>query len=171
MRNMTPWCGWILVLGLVGCDVGEPQQDRTGGNVGGIGLTASELLDGNTQSNPAAGQAPAGTTTPAAPAPPPEMVMEKAAVGATGKGNYEPGLITTPISAYFRTKERIVFDIAIPHALQLYEALEGHAPKSHEEFMEKIIKFNMIELPELPHGHEYVYDPEAKQLMVRHPKT
>jgi len=168
MRNLTPWCGWILVAGLVGCDVGEPQQERAGGNVGGVGLAASELLDGNTQSGGSAQQSGQGAV---APAQPPEMVMEKAAVGATGKGNYEPGLITTPISAYFRTKERIVFDIAIPHALQLYEALEGHAPKSHEEFMEKIIKFNMIELPELPQGHEYVYDPEAKQLMVRHPKT
>ena len=35
--------------------------------------------------------------------------------------------------------------------------------------MEKIIKENMIKLPELPEGHKYVYDPMLKTLMVEKP--
>ena len=49
-------------------------------------------------------------------------------------------------------------------------ASEGRNPESHEEFMEKIVKFNQIKLPELPPGHKYVYDPATEQLMVERPK-
>jgi len=35
--------------------------------------------------------------------------------------------------------------------------------------MEKVIKANMIQLPELPEGHKYVYDPATKTLMVEKP--
>jgi len=58
----------------------------------------------------------------------------------------------------------------VPHALQLYEASNGAAPKTHDEFMENVIKANQIKLPVLPPGHKYVYDPETKQLMVERPK-
>ena len=69
----------------------------------------------------------------------------------------------------FSTKEFIAYDIQVKHALDLFEAYEGYAPKSHEEFMEKIIKANNISLPELPEGHKYVYDPMTETLMVEKP--
>jgi len=53
--------------------------------------------------------------------------------------------------------------------MRLYKAMNGHAPKTHEEFMEKIIKENRIQLPELPPGHRYRYYPEQEELMVEHP--
>lgn len=59
----------------------------------------------------------------------------------------------------------------VTHALNLYWGSEGEYPKTHEEFMEKIIKFNQIQLPELPPDREYVYVPEEpkpeNKLMVR----
>lgn len=55
-------------------------------------------------------------------------------------------------------------------ALNLYWATEGDYPKTHEEFMEKIIKFNKIQLPELEAGVEYIYDPEDHLLKVYRPE-
>ena len=51
---------------------------------------------------------------------------------------------------------------SITHALNLFNATEGRYPKSHDEFMEKIVKFNQLTLPELPEGEEYIFDPNAK---------
>ena len=56
------------------------------------------------------------------------------------------------------------------HALNLYWGEKGHYPKTHEEFMEKIIKFNKIQLPELEPGVEYIYDPEDHTLKVHRPE-
>jgi hypothetical protein len=94
-----------------------------------------------------------------------------AAPGVTGKGNYgSEGILTTPVSVYFHTKEQIVFNIEIPHNLQLYKALnDDKAPQTQEDFMKEIIQANGTKLPQLPPGSEYVWDPAKEQLMVRHP--
>lgn len=100
----------------------------------------------------------------------PGTVRQKAEVGVGAKGHgYGEGLVSTPAGAYFRTKERIAFDIQIKHAMNLFKAMENRAPKSHEEFMEKIVRANHIALPELPEGHRYVYDPKTEELMVESP--
>jgi hypothetical protein len=105
------------------------------------------------------------------PAPPPVRVPAQAGVGrsSTNLSGIGEGFVKTPVKVYFKTKERIAFEIAIPHALDLYNATNGYYPKSEEEFMEQIIKFNNIELPELPEGHKYVYDVEHHELMVEQP--
>jgi len=90
-------------------------------------------------------------------------------VGAQGK-DYGPGLVTTPVSAYFAAKQMIVFNAQIPAAMKIFNALNNRNPKSQDEFMEKIIKDGGITLPELPAGEQYVYDPQAGELMVEHPK-
>ncbi len=98
--------------------------------------------------------------------------LEKAQVGVGAKGrDYGgPGLVTTPVQVYFRTGDRIAFEIQIPSAMKLYKAShDNKGPKTHEEFMNVIIKENGVQLPELPEGDEFVYDPKTEQLMVRHP--
>ena len=55
-------------------------------------------------------------------------------------------------------------------AMKLYKATEGHAPRTQEEFMDKIIKANSLQLPKLPEGHRYVYDPSTEKLLVERPK-
>ncbi|MCA9237445.1 MAG: hypothetical protein KDA44_18350 [Planctomycetales bacterium] len=52
----------------------------------------------------------------------------------------------------------------VNYAVKLYEAEHGEYPKSNDEFMSKIIKANMIVLPELPDDQEYYYDPENPDL-------
>jgi hypothetical protein len=131
---------------------------------------------GGEASRPAAPAASTQVAPPPPPPPPPtapaapEMVRKKAEKGVGEKGRgYGTGIVATPAAALFAAKERIAFDIQIPQAMQLFKAGEGRAPKSHDEFMEKIVKFNHINLPTLHEGHRYVYDPKAEQLMVEQP--
>ena len=100
-----------------------------------------------------------------------ERVKAEKGVGIKGRSldKYE-GVIVTPAKTYFTVRERIVFEIQIPGALNLFNASEGRNPSSHEEFMEKIIEFNNIKLPELRPGEKYVYDPKMNELMVERPK-
>ena len=99
---------------------------------------------------------------------------EAAGVGVGIKGRSLDGedvnkMIAEPARQYFRLRERLVFEAEIPKAMQLYQATEGQAPKSHEEFMQKIIEANSIRLPDLPPGGRYIYDPSTEQLMVERP--
>ncbi len=70
--------------------------------------------------------------------------------------------------ARFHAEHKMIF-ISIEHALNLYWATEGNYPKTHDEFMTKIIKFNQIQLPELDPGVEYIYDPEDHKLKIHRP--
>lgn len=102
---------------------------------------------------------------------PTEQVEAGVGVGIKGRSLDEfEGAAVTPAKSYFAVKERVVFEVQIPKAMQLYEASNGKAPETHEEFMQKIVEENQIALPKLPEGHRYVYDPQAKQLMVERPK-
>ena len=126
--------------------------------------------------NPAVASTPAasspGGTDPATPPPPPgtERVTAKAGEGKRGQSlKNETGIFVEPAKAFFRVEQRAVFEFQIPQALGLFKASEGRAPKSHDEFMAKIIAPNAIKLPELPAGNKYVYDPEREELMVEKP--
>ncbi len=97
----------------------------------------------------------------------------KADVGVAKAGRsldeYE-GVVVTPAKSLFAVRERMVFQVQIPNAMKLFEATNGTKPTSHEEFMTKIIEANQIQLPELPAGQRYAYDPEQGELMVEKPK-
>lgn len=120
-------------------------------------------------------------STPPVPATPPpaaeaaapamERVVAEAGVGKKGQSlEGETGMVVEPVKQLIKFEQKAVFDLTIKPALNNYKALHGAFPKSHEEFMEKIIKANNIKLPELPAGQKYVFDPEAGQLMVERPQ-
>ncbi|REK09400.1 MAG: hypothetical protein DWQ37_18340 [Planctomycetota bacterium] len=91
-------------------------------------------------------------------------------MGTKGQDYGGPGIVTTPVETYFRTLDRLAFEVQIPNAMKIYKA--GHdnkGPATHEEFMNVIIKENGVQLPELPQGEEYFYDPATEKLMIRHP--
>ena len=100
-----------------------------------------------------------------------ERVKAEAGVGKEGQiiGDKE-GFLRTPAKALFTAKQKLAF-MQVQQALNLYDAEHGYKPKSHEEFMEKIIDFNNIPLPELPEGQTYIWDAEAGELMVEKPKN
>ena len=54
----------------------------------------------------------------------------------------------------------------VQRALQLFNAEHDRYPKDHEEFMEKIIRANNIQLPVLPGGDQYQYDVENHELVI-----
>ncbi|MFY7893717.1 MAG: hypothetical protein ACOVOJ_13570 [Pirellula sp.] len=102
------------------------------------------------------------------------LEAQKAGVGVGVKGRSLEGgsennpatLISAPAAAYFRTKEKIAFEIQIPQALNLYMAEKGRNPRNHDEFMRDIVEANRIPLPKLPSGMVYRYDSEKGELWV-----
>ena len=69
-----------------------------------------------------------------------EMVKAEAGVGKEGqKLKGKEGILITPVKTLFNTKQRIEFEFRLEPALRLYEGANGHRPKTHEEFMEKIL--------------------------------
>lgn len=150
----------LTVVGFAGCS-GEDPFDT-----GPTRSAAPEALGITTDTVESAGAPVAKQETPA-PAPAPKR--EKAEAGVTGRGNYGSGfgggMGTTALSTYVRVQEKVEF-LQVDQALKLYKATNGELPKSHEEFMEKVIKANQIMLPKLQPGDKYIYDVEKGQLMV-----
>jgi hypothetical protein len=97
----------------------------------------------------------------------PALPATQADIGVGEKGrDYPAGPVSTPVRAFWATKEAIAFRIQIPKAMELFKATAGRGPRNHEEFMEKIVQENHVALPELPTGYRYQYDPKSEQLMV-----
>lgn len=139
-----------------------PLESKAGVFAGGLDDLAAPV----SRSSPAPEAAAAPPVDPNV-----ERVKAEKGVGIKGRSldEYE-GVIVTPAKQIFTVRERVVFEIQIPSALNLFNASEGRNPESHEEFMEKIVQFNNIKLPELPPGQKYVYDPARNELMVERPK-
>lgn len=193
MRATLFVCGCSLLVALTGCDIQQIAQPPAGTQQGptNVGAAAGVAVDGGNFGAapapvapmpvaPATGAAPiAPGTTPAAPVPgvtpPPapgtQTIPAGVGVGQAGRSldEYE-GVVVTPVKSLFATRERLVFEVQIPQALQLFNAVEGRNPKTHDEFMEKIVKANQIQLPELPPNNRYIYDPTTNELMVEQPK-
>lgn len=101
-----------------------------------------------------------------------ELIRAETGVGKQGQSLQDEtgvgAMIVQPARSLFAVKQRMVFDVQIPKALQSFEALQGRKPNSHDEYM-NVLKTNLIKLPELPAGQTYEYDPEQGELMVRKP--
>jgi hypothetical protein len=112
----------------------------------------------------------------AAVVPPQEPQMQdqiaKTGVGVKGnsldgiQGNDARMLMAGPVKAYFNTREKIIFDIALPKSAQLFNALNDRNPKTHEEYMREVVDSAQIKLPELPAGMVYRYRPDVNELWV-----
>ena len=143
----------LVVSGLLGCGV----QD------------VAEVEPADQPAEPTPAVIDTGTTMPNEPAT--ETVKAEAGVGKQGQSlQGEGGMLVTPIKAFFNTQQRLTFDVQLKQAFDLYKAKNGSAPKSHDEYMQKVVAANQIRLPELPAGHKYVYDVEQETLMVERPK-
>ena len=102
-------------------------------------------------------------------------VRAEPGVGARGQGitpvaqNNPVRFVQAPVSAMFRTEQRLAF-MQVDHALSLFRAENGRGPNSHEEFMERIVRTNQLQLPRLPDGETYYFDARSGELMVRRPQ-
>jgi pyruvate/2-oxoglutarate dehydrogenase complex dihydrolipoamide acyltransferase (E2) component len=107
--------------------------------------------------------------------PEPSQLVEKEDAGQThaaraGDGvkgsGYGGGIVTEPVSVYFKSQQMMTFKIKIPHALKLFKATNNRYPKDIKEYEREILKPNFIKLPELPEGRVYSYDPKTGELLV-----
>lgn len=176
----TRWTNVLIAASLAavaGCAEPVPRTEQ-----GDAANTAPPSPAANVSAAGASTEMPAGPAVAAsgvetaADSAEPETERVRAEVGVGQKGRsldkYDEGVqsvIAQPARSLFAAKERVVFEIQIPKAMQLYKALHGSGPQSHEQFMSEIIEANQIALPQLPSGQRYVYVPETEELMVERP--
>jgi hypothetical protein len=101
---------------------------------------------------------------PAAQQGPPEPETLHGNMGVQGQG-YGGGIITEPVHQYFGMRQQITWD-QIKHDGDIWQALHNRWPKDAKEFKKEILDPAGIELPELPKGRHYVYDPKTGELLV-----
>ncbi len=112
------------------------------------------------------GSAPGGD---AAAAVPPAQKASSAVVKAGAKlrdNSDAQKMITGKAGVLLDAPSNTLFNIKIPHAIQLFKAAEGRVPKNHAEFMAKIIEHNHLTLPVLIDGLVYQFNPEKEELWV-----
>ena len=144
-----------------------------------LGCEAPQLADSATKTAPESA-APA-TTEPSRPtlfadAPPPLPEDETPITDVPRKFNsHDPvkgrrsrdagGYLGAVGGARFHAEYQTIIN-NIDYALRLFEAEHGQYPKSHEEFMQRIVAANgaAASLPELPPGREYIYVPEQAEV-------
>ncbi len=164
----------VLSLAAAGCGEGPigPQNRR---DVGGNPFMPD--LDG--AQPPPSGSGNGSSTAAQSPSEPPNSAAPPAAadsgerieqatvdnVGVKGR-NYGGGILTEPISQYFRAQDRIKL-MQIDHYMQQWTVLNERVPADFAEFEREILQPLQIRLPELPPDREYVYDPKQGKLLVR----
>ena len=159
LRMLFLVAAMIGCVGFAGCDFPDVQRPVAG--VGGVdidGGSAPAEQPGNTDANP--------------PVPPPPEIHRTMEVGAQefkkGQGYGRTSIFGSNVASLYRTKERISLQM-IEYNMKLYKAEHEKAPKTHDEFMSKIIQAGMIKLPELKQGCYYEYNPQTEELEIVHP--
>ena len=84
----------------------------------------------------------------------PAMESQVAKTGVGIKGDSLEGtsssnpasMVSAPALAYFKLKERVVFEIQLPKQMDLFKAYHGRPPRNHEEYMKEVVT-NQIKLP------------------------
>jgi hypothetical protein len=155
-----------LVLSLAVLLAGCSSESENRGSQSMDDLAA--LLDNNAGSATAPGDtSPTATTQLATSAAALEPQVVTAKTPKKGRTLHDQGSYLSAVgSARFRAEHQMILH-QVTHALNLYQAEHGYYPKSHEEFMVKIVEPNSIVLPELEEGYEYWYDASDHLLKFR----
>lgn len=124
----------------------------------------SFLPDGRVDMRGVAGEPPMTTGVPReiSPKDPKQGKLSRKSGGALG----------TTMQSMPWVKNETTFNLVIKPALVQYEILHNGYPKSHQEFMEKFIPEmcpQVLPLPELEPGDEYLYDHEDHLLKIWRP--
>lgn len=126
----------IALIALPGCDDSPPKKSKTP-------ITKRTTQDVR---DPKKEQAKGATAQPAGP-------TAAANVGSVPGSVYVAGISTAAAAS-------------VKSGLDAYFAENGDYPKTHDDFMENVIKKYQLSLPALPHYQKYAYDVEKRQLMV-----
>ena len=140
---------------IIGCDAGKPR--------GPAPVAEPQAVE------------PAEPEAAKEPAPEPEHTLVDIGENVTGKADFAKdgdkhimAPILVPLGVYFTMRERTVFTIQIPQAMNLYKAAnDNKGPATHEDYMRDIIEANQIKLPALRNPEDkYQYDPESGELKI-----
>jgi hypothetical protein len=165
MIPMAPAVTGSLVLLLVVLLAGCSSESESHSSQSMDDLAA--LLDNNTGSATAPTDTSPAQTTPLAPPVAAEPQVVTAKTPKKGRTLHDQGTYLSAVgSARFRAEHQLIFH-QVTHALNLYWGEHGYYPKSHEEFIVKIVEPNSIVLPELEEGQEYWYDASDHLLKFR----
>ena len=94
--------------------------------------------------------------------PDPPYMQQAGAINSTIANTIGPEILTP---AAWSASQRIA-QFPIEQSMNLFHALEGRYPKDHDEFMQRIIKENKMQLPEPAKGFAYQYDVANHTLVV-----
>lgn len=148
----------VVALAIAGCGSGGSPSGNGGQSE--MDRMAQELEQESAAKQRAAADAEAAKQA-AAQTPPP--VEEPTVVEFDGNRGEPHEETLNPLRvaghAYVFSMDRLI-EAQIRKGMDLYKASNGHYPKTHEEYMQKIIADGLIELPELESGYEYWYNPE-----------
>lgn len=155
---------------LAGCgDEGDAKSNEHAQNGGGFfpGMHTGlqDAAGGPQGAGPQPGAAPVNPATgnPAVSQPPIAATQDN--TGRKGRA-YGGGIITQPISSYFRAQDRIKLDV-LQYDLKLYQAEHGNYPRSHEEFVAEILEPGQRIMPEAEDpNYEVRYSPETGWLIL-----
>lgn len=101
-----------------------------------------------------------------------QTVLDLAAAVADGGRVIDPGAPREGLDVVVGAHRAVagqVSILAVEHALKLHEAEHGSRPKTHAEFMQRIIRPGQpdgLRLPMLPSSQEYAFDPQTGGLVV-----
>ena len=101
--------------------------------------------------------------------PGPERTQEIGEHKSPAESVVQPSPISTPAPTIGGATDFVIETTAklqIESAIEQYRALNGNYPKSHEEFMEEVIRKGDIHLNAPPAGKKYEYDVENHELKV-----
>ena len=179
----------LTAISISGCDEVDQMADNAAkrpANASGVGVVTDadstnrqpkQAAPADTNNQAATAPAPAAQPDPNAPTTlqpgqekDPNLVKAEPGVGKQGQ-DYGGGAlmapITTPVREFFGMRDRVNFDM-IKHDMDIYHAIHNRYPKDTEEFQKEIIEPGNRDLPELPPGNHYVYDPKTGELFVQH---
>ena len=166
----------LLTLVCLGCGGGSPSQSQDKAavqkpapiqpQIATTPVPTAPVQPANTVDSTAQATSQPQTAAPGDQQPDTVREVAKAGAGAQGRG-YGGGIVTTPVAAYWNTRQRVEYEIKIPGAMRLFKAANDRNP-TNDEFW-KLIEENGVNLPTLPPGEKYVYDPKTGELMVEKP--
>lgn len=172
MKTYLTWTA--LVVCSLGCevpelDVPEPTAAPAAEQKQAEAVPAEEkvkegyLPDGRIDMSGVQGEPPMTTSTPR------EVTAKDPKKGKLSRR--VGGYLGSTVDKIPWAENKIKF-MMIKSNLEIYNAIKGDYPKSHEEFMEEYLPeyyAAALPLPELEPGDEYIYDPEDHLLKIYRP--
>lgn len=161
----------VFLLIAVGCgdsttSDGPSEMDRMAQRLDAANDAAKEESQPQAPSRPAPSQ-PADSTPPAesstAPPAQPDQTSAQSGDQSSGPAEEQSGGYLSSIAMAHRSIRTRVDDLAWKQAVSHYKAINGHTPRTHEEFMTGVIEGFDIPLPELEPDEKYVYEPDEGQ--------